>query len=49
MDKLLILNGSPRSLRSNSQKFIEMMTPHLGCEWEEYFLLLKITGRSAIK
>lgn len=38
MDKLLILNGSPRALRSNSQKFIEMMTPHLGCEWEECFL-----------
>ena len=27
MDKLLILNGSPRSLRSNSQKFILFVFP----------------------
>ncbi len=38
MDKLLILNGSPRSRRSNSQKFTQILTKHLSCEWEECFL-----------
>lgn len=38
MDKLLILNGSPRSRRSNSQKFTQILTKYLSCEWEECFL-----------